>query len=283
MNGIGLHQRMLRLILGILGVGAVLLPTRSLDAEDITIPRLASSPVIDGNISEWKQVAFTDGLWDIYRLRQSPWYEPDRNRLTDHGNEPTLEDDLAARYYMAWDDEYLYLGAEVHDNVNDVEDPAHEDKRWYFKDAIAWFIEAPKDDVAESFASGDHAFCFVIDPRKPKYGAWWRHGTVAKSYIEEPLPAEAVDYAIRMQPNCKGKGDFVLEARVKMAATFGTGDPQWRRPHVGDQYGLEIVHTDPDGGGYGGHFLIYGKGDDDSTWSTMSLGPPLSPILRKTE
>ena len=37
-------------------------------------------------------------------------------------------------------------------------------------------------------------------------------------------------------------------------------------------YSLEIVHTDPDGGWYGGHFLIYGRGDDDSTWGRMVLG-----------
>lgn len=38
--------------------------------------------------------------------------------------------------------------------------------------------------------------------------------------------------------------------------------------------GLEIVHTDPDGGDYGGHFLIYGRGDDDSTWGLMELTGP---------
>jgi len=72
-------------------------------------------------------------------------------RLTDHGiapsvsagnglKEPPPEEDLQARYYTAWDDKYLYLGAEVKDNVNDVTDPQHEPKRWYYKDAICWFI-----------------------------------------------------------------------------------------------------------------------------------------------
>ena len=85
MSGIGSDQRILRIMLT---VGAVVfLHTPFLRAQQITVPRLVSLPLIDGNISEWKQVAFTDGLWDIYRLRQSPWYEPDRNRLTDHGKE----------------------------------------------------------------------------------------------------------------------------------------------------------------------------------------------------
>src|SRR5213592_3154764 len=183
----------------------------------IRVPRLERPPVIDGDLSEWKYVAFTDGLWDILRLRQAQWYDPSINRLTDHGIAPTVsagnglkepppEEDLQARYYTAWDEKYLYLGAEVKDNVNDVTDPQHEPKRWYYKDAICWFIEAPREDTAKKFGVGDNAFCFVIDARKPPYGAWWRHGALGRTYIEEPLPA---DYAIRMNPWGGSKGDFI--------------------------------------------------------------------------
>ncbi len=146
----------------------------------IRVPRLQHAPVIDGDLSEWKRNAFNDGLWDIARLAHAPWYDPKINRLTDHGNEPALEDDLAARYYIAWDSQYLYLGAEVTDNSNDVSDPAHEPKRWYYKDAICWFIEAPRTPQAKKFGVADNAFCFVIDASKPDYGAWWRHGARAR-------------------------------------------------------------------------------------------------------
>ena len=81
--------------------------------DPLRVPRLERPATIDGDLSEWKNHAFTDGLWDMARLRQTPWYDPAINRLTDHGNEPALQDDLAARYYMAWDDRFLYLGAEV--------------------------------------------------------------------------------------------------------------------------------------------------------------------------
>jgi hypothetical protein len=247
----------------------------------IRVPKLEQAPVIDGDLSEWKRVAFTDGLWDILRLRQAPWYDPAINRLTDHGNEPPPEEDLQARYYTAWDDRYLYLGAEVRDNVNDVTDPQHEPKRWYYKDAICWFIEAPREDAAKKFGVGDNAFCFVIDESKPPYGAWWRHGAPGMTYIEEPLPRDSVNYAIRMNPWGRSKADFVLEARVAMAATLGKSNPRWHAPRAGDEYSLEIVHTDPDGGDYGGHFLIYGRGDDDSTWGTMVLTGPIQPVERK--
>ena len=238
----------------------------------IVVPRLSQPAVIDGDLSEWKDVAFTDGAWDIDRLSHTSWYDPERNRLTIHENESPLEDDLRGTYYVAWGQEYLYLGAEVRDNVNDVDDPEHEDKRWYYKDCVCWFIEAPRDENSESFGQGDNAFCFVIDTSRPSYGVWWRHGAPGLKYVEEPLPADAVDYQIRMDPWGRSDADFILEARVQMAATFGQSDPDWTPPQIGDVYSLEIVHTDPDGGGYGGHFLIYGTGDDDATWGKMVLG-----------
>ena len=250
-------------------------------AHVVRVPRLEKAPRIDGDLSEWKSVAFSDGLWDLARLRQAPWFDPAINRLTDHGGEPAPEEDLQARYFLAWDETYLYLGAEVHDNRNDTNDPRHEPKRWYYKDAVCVFLEAPADRVSETFGEGDHAFCFVIDPAKPPYGAWWRHGTRTTTYLEEAIPESAVDYAIRMDPWKRGGGDFILEARVALAPTLGKGDPRWHAPRPGDVYGLEIVHTDPDGGDYGGHFLLYGRGDDDATWGRMVLTEPIRPIERK--
>jgi hypothetical protein len=46
---------------------------------------------------------------------------------------------------------------------------------------------------------------------------------------------------------------------------------------------MEIVHTDPDGADYGGHFLIYGRGDDDSTWGRFTLTGPQAPVERKPQ
>jgi hypothetical protein len=253
------------------------------DSSAMEVPKLEHAPVIDGDLSEWKDLAFSDGSWDIDRLRHAPWFDSTVNRLTNHGERERPEDDLTARYYIAWDDRYLYLGAEVHDNVNDIVDPRHEPKRWYFKDAVCWFIEAPKDEKSENFAQGDNAFCFVIDSSMPSYGAWWRHGDDGHSYLEEPLPATVASYALRMNPWGRSRGDFILEARVQMDSTLAKSDSRWRSPRIGDVYGLEIVHTDPDGGDYGGHFLIYGKGDDDLTWGTMKLVGPVAPLVRKRE
>ena len=244
------------------------------------VPHLEQRPVIDADLSEWKDYAHHDGVWDIYRLRHAPWFDAGRrNRLTDHGNEPHPEDDLRARYFMAWDAEYLYFGAEVIDNVNDVDDSDPAPRRWFFKDSICWFMEAPRDEAPEWFGQGDNSFCFVADASYPSYGAWWRHGTPTETYVEEPIPQDAVDYRLRFGD----QGNFVLEARVRMADTFKISDPRWTPPQMGDEYSLNIVHCDPDGGGYGGHFMVHGDGDDDATWSRVILSPPQGPIERLVE
>lgn len=249
------------------------------------VPYLENPPAIDGDLTDWKDVAFTDGVWDIYRIRHETWYdEGRRNRLThQRADEPHPEDDLRARYYIAWDQQYLYMGAEVVDNFNDRDDPDHAPHRWMFKDSICWFIEAPGDDAPEAFARGDNAFCFVIDDRRPAYNTWWRHGSPDATYIEEPIPADAVTYSLNMNPWGSGDGDFILEARIDMSKTLPLSDPDWRPPKPGDEYRMEIVHCDPDGGEYGGHFMIYGTGDNDLTWARMILTGPQKPIERRKQ
>ena len=198
----------------------------------LLVPRLVRPPVIDGDLSEWRDRAFSDGVWTMDRLRQTPWYDPERCRLTVEPGEKPGQVDLAAAYYIAWDQDYLYLGAEAWDNVHDVTDPAPEDKRWYYKDAVCWFVEAPRDTWSEQFGRGDNAFCFVMDTTYPWYGAWWRHGTATQTYVEEPLPPGSVDYRITMDPWGRSPADFVLEARVRMRDTFAVSDPSWRPPQV---------------------------------------------------
>lgn len=237
----------------------------------MSLPYLREQPVIDADLSEWQANAFHDGEWDLKRVQQSEWYSAKRNRLVRDEGEDTTKLDLSAKYYMAWDERYLYLGAEVHDNVNDASESKHEPKRWYYKDAIAWFIEAPKDDVSEKFGEGDHALCFVIDTAMPDYGAWWRHGNAEQAYIEEPLPEGAYQYAIRMNPWGQNPADYILEARVEIQSTLCADEAVWEEPQPDDVLGIMIVHCDPDGGEYGGHLLIYGKGDDDATWGKMKL------------
>ena len=270
----------MRLLLFLFGMtGALFAQKADLWGSPVRVPKLEQAVTVDGDLREWREFAHSDGVWDIERLRHAPWYEAARNRLTLHAGESGV--DLEARYYIAWDEKYLYLGAEVRDNVNDVRDPEHAAKRWYYKDSICWFVEAPRGAVGQAFGERDNAFCFVIDVSRPAYGAWWRHGAPGKTYLEEPLPKGSVEYAVKRLST--KNGDFVLEARVEMAATLGASSPSWKPPKIGDVYGMEIVHCDPDGGDYGGHFLIYGKGDEDATWGWMELTGPSGPVERKAK
>ncbi|MFK7925726.1 MAG: sugar-binding protein [Bacteroidia bacterium] len=249
----------------------------SLLAQNAQLPYLSEAPIIDGNLHEWQDSAFHDGLWDLARVAQAPWYNPKRNRLTQHSELDSLHQDLQARYYMAWDDSSLYLGAIVHDNFNDVSESRHAPKRWYYKDAISFFIEAPLDTIDETFSAGNHGFSFVIDTTFPDYGAWWRRGDPDTTFLETPLPTQAVEYKIRFT----NATTYILEARIDMRQTFATSDPLWRSPQEGDQYSFMIVHCDPDGGEYGGHLLIHGKGDPDQSWTPIQLVRDLPSLLRK--
>ncbi|MEL6675680.1 MAG: hypothetical protein AAFR61_25965 [Bacteroidota bacterium] len=249
-------------------------------AEAFLLPRLGSPPSIDGDLGDWKDQAFHDGVWDIFRLEQSPWYEPGRNRLTQHGEQDRLAEDLESRYYMAWDKDFLYLGAIVHDNFLDTIPHKPEPRRWYYKDCVAWFVEAPGDTLNESFGQGDHGFCFVIDPTKRWNNAWWRHGNPDTTFLEEPLPAGAVDWEITLETLPTGLR-YELEVRLTWEKLFPSADPDWSPPEQGHRYRMMIVHTDPDGGDYGGHFLIHGKGDPDESWAWFELGGEKTAPLRK--
>ena len=156
--------------------------------------------------------------------------------------------------------------------------------RWYFKDAICFFIEAPADRVAEQFGAGDNAFCFVIDSYMPSYGAWWRHGTATKTFVEEAIPAvgrqlcdpdgplEARSGRLHPGSTCRHGADAWADATQLARAEAG------RRLQAGDRSHRPRRRVTTEA-----HFLLYGQGDDDSTWARMILTDPIEPIERKLE
>ena len=86
------------------GVLLVLLPMAgACQTSQIEIPQLPTAPTIDGSLREWRTAAYSGDWWDIERLSQTPWFDPERNRLTIHEGEVAGDVDLQARYYVAWD------------------------------------------------------------------------------------------------------------------------------------------------------------------------------------
>jgi len=242
-----------------------LLPCQFLWAQQLSfsIPKCSTNVQIDGDLSDWKAQALSNGTWNINRVQTFDWFNTKRNKLTLHTGEDTTKTDLAAQYYIAWTDSHLLLGAEVTDNNTDVSEAHHEPKRWYYKDAIAWFFEIPNDTFPEKFEEGNHGFAFVADSTYPDYGAWWRHGTSQQPYLEEPIPADQVEYTLTFD---RKSASYVLEAKINICDLLNTSIL-----HAGQSLSMMIVHCDPDGAEYGGHMLIYGKGDLDSTWSVFTL------------
>ena len=165
---------------------------------NINAPLLETAPTIDGDLAEWKDLAHNDGIWGHAPHQRGQLLSP-RSRRAQPPHRPRRR--AASRRRLArhattllGDAQNFYFGAEVWDNVNDLDDPDPADKRWYFKDAICWFMEGPRDRANERFGQGDNAFCFVADPQRTPQNAWWRHGAPGQSYIEEPIPEAACDY-----------------------------------------------------------------------------------------
>ena len=77
-----------------------------------------------------------------------------------------------------------------------------------------------------------------------------------------------------------GGAGYVLEAKVNLAQILPEGDRHAHAPQFGDQYGLMLVHCDPDGAAYGGHLLIYGNGDMDNGWGEFELVGPKLPLRK---
>lgn len=256
----------------------------------IEVPKLASKPRIDGDLSDWERFAWTDGVWDIDRMkRQSP---PPQVFLEDSGEEPPgtalTKADLTGQYFMAWDDEGLYLGVRATDNVHDVTSRMGNSATWFLKDGCAWFFDVAHDGDGWFPSPGDHVFAFVADDSYPDGGHWWRLGEnspivatevraglgafgargwrYSLSWLEVPGPG-----LYRVKMGAEKGGGYAIEAFVPFSAYWLT------TPAIGDTIGGPmIVNTDPDGGPseFGGQLMLFGLNDNDATWADMVFVGP---------
>ena len=144
----------------------------------IKVPKLTSAPTIDGDLSDWEEYGWTDGVWDIERVRQqsfSPWIG-----IQDSGEEPAgtalTAADISGQYFMAWDEAGIYLGVNAIDNVHDVITKDGNEATWYLKDSCSWFFDVHHDADGWFLFPGDHVFSFVADDSYPAGAHWWRRG-----------------------------------------------------------------------------------------------------------
>tara|TARA_A100001037_G_scaffold229123_1_gene207249 strand:- start:135 stop:1070 length:936 start_codon:yes stop_codon:yes gene_type:complete len=256
------------------------------DGTTIEVPKLKKPIVIDGDLSDLASQAWSSGVWDLDRMKAQSWYveNPWPMDIFDSGEEPpgtaNTRADITGEYFMAWDDNGIYLAVQATDNVHDVTAEVDTPWGWYLKDGCSWFIDVPHDGDGAMTSVGDHVFSFVADDTYPPNSTWWRHGDpsapeitevwrggqrgwrMSPSWLEEPGHWW---WQYQVKRNGSGDAGYAIEAFVPF------GQHWMKTPKPGDTVGLMIVHTDPDGGRkpFGGQLQLFGSGDHDGTWADM--------------
>ena len=224
----------------------------------LEVERFSAAPAIDGELTDWSGahwVRFYPGAPQMSGF----------NELVDDGvSEPPgtagTAADLSGRFSIRWDEDWIYLAADVTDNVHDVSGGTS--LTWYLKDAIALYLDVPDDGDGGEWIPGDHAFAFVADPSGPEDGRWWRRGE-AEGSEESTAPPET-----RMAVALSETG-YRIEAAVPMGP-LTERTPEWRPPFAGRSAGFFLLAADPDGGAERVSQILYGGDDDnDANWATL--------------
>ena len=254
----------------------------------IEVPKLLFKPTLDGDFSEWEDFAFTDGEWEQDRIHSNPWAAGGSalldavNDQTNESNEPEgtalTPDDLTSSYWVAWDDDGLWAGTRVVDNVHDVRASNELPSRWPWKDACSWFIDVPHDASGEGTQQGDHIWSFIAEEEVRDGHVWWRHGEGDQFDLEVPAPDNVVHVA-RV-----GGGPYDANYEMEMFMPWDNMialTPDFS-PAEGVTIGFVVVSTDPDGttpdGGdiqdWGGQNVVWGAGATDETYGdAVFIGP----------
>jgi hypothetical protein len=263
-----------------IGVGLSMLLATSASAHlagatTIEAPMLSFKPDIDGDLSDWEDLAFTDGIWDIQRLQQQPYFGA-CSGIFDSGEEPegTPETaaDLSGEYFEAWDMDGIYLGVKTTDNVHDVTSSTGSSNDWWIKDTCAWYFDVLHDGDGVPYLVGDTTLSFIADDTYPVEGKAWDHGS-ADGFMQGDILPDDVIYAVSI--DAVTGTNYVIEAFVPFASTLQAIGAEFQ-PAVGLTVGGGmIVHTDADGGDqdFGGQFCINSTGDDDGEWGDWLFAP----------
>ena len=257
------------------------------DGTVVEVPKLKRSVLIDGDLSDLSPQAWSSGLWDLDRMKKQAWFvdNPWPMEMFDSGNEPSgtanTSNDITGEYYMAWDDNGLYLAVRATDNVHDVTVGHEVPWGWYMKDGCSWFFDVRHDGDGWMTLYGDHVFSFIADDTDDVNNTWWRHGDNSAPTMEK-VNRGIVGAGWRMNKSwMEEPGHWMWKSAVVIDASNGTdyvieafvpfGEDWMETPQPGDTVGLMIVHSDADGGNkpFGGQIQLFGSGDHDGTWADM--------------
>jgi hypothetical protein len=227
----------------------------------VEVGRASALLTVDGDLGEWN-----DAQW----LELAPGEAWVVGRLGDDGpaegqGVAGTPADLSGRLALCWDEQWLYLAAQVRDNVHDVDSG---DREWWFcRDGVALFLDVPRDGDGPTWFVGDHAFAFTADPALPPEGRWWRHGD--QRGRQEGLAPPQTKLAVVLEDS-----GYTLEAAIPMAV-LSLFTPAFHPPFAGQTLAFMVLITDPDGGErpFGGQLVYGGDNDNDASWSQLVLMP----------
>ena len=208
------------------------------------IPTISLNPpanfVADGDLSEWEAAGIRPFI-----------LKPE----TDHVPVGTVKDslDLKATIYLAIDDDYLYVAADVVDDVYH-----YGPGNWWDQDAFQIFIgfydqSGPKHTAIKRGAEPDHIIYFVEDRiQHDVAGGGVIYTPDHENYHFEPL----------------GGADYVIEAKIPLDSLMAGSDVRFR-PKRGMRIPLDLYVHDNDGAGWEGN-LGFSKVSTDLQWSNPS-------------
>lgn len=183
-------------------------PGKPTAAETLAIGRISPSPALDGSLADWP----TDSARFLLGENSQTGVRSTWNGTAD----------LAGKILLAWDDDYLYLGAEVvDDKLNTANGPA----------------EVWQGDTFELF--------FNTHPLQQRVDGFWQQAIVPPLKAGETLKVTGpqkdftgVDGAVKLQP----KG-YSLEVRIPWENLDGF------KPATGTALGFQLYLDDRDGKG----------------------------------
>ncbi len=222
-----------------------LIVAQAVTAADISVPRLAVPPTLDGQLGEWTN---RPGIAIPFVTEQDGW----------DGNL-----DLAAVWWLGWDDNNLYVAVYVED---DRHVQAREPKFAYLGDSIELQIDTDlRGDYGPQVSPDD--FQYVISPGdfagRPS-GAFRFRGN------NENWPVDAPGTAVRVAARQTEAG-YTLEAIIPWSDMSMTPSP-------GMALGVALSNNDIDDPTSGRQELMLSHVStrlwrDPSSWGTMTLEP----------
>jgi serine phosphatase RsbU (regulator of sigma subunit)/ligand-binding sensor domain-containing protein len=247
-------------------VGLVVLSGKEKPKLVVEIEKTEAPPQIDGDISDWSQVEWIRLAQDAPNMPPeiSPWSGLGNDGATEPTGTAGTDADLSGSFALRWNEEWIYLAAQITDNVHDVLGGDRE--QWFLRDGISLYLDVPLDGDGIDCIQGDHSFSFVADSTYPDSGKWWRNGEI----VGEIAPPET-----KLAVELDETGNYVLEAGIPMSALMES-TPQWRPPFGDRMVGFMVIVTDADGKGgnpFGGQLVYGGIDDNDANWAILRFRP----------